>query len=73
MSFSQLTIEKRFFIQKAKDKGLSNKEIAHSLGCHPTTVGRELKRNSKGGHYIVSCKSCICLLTVIVNYRLYFF
>lgn len=51
MSFSQLTIEKRFFIQKAKDKGLSNKEIAHSLGCHPTTVGRELKRNSKGGHY----------------------
>ena len=37
-----------------KSSGVSNKEIARKLGRHPSTIGREIKRNSFKGEYYVS-------------------
>jgi IS30 family transposase len=45
-SYSQLTEEQRYQIYEARTLGLSQTEIAESLGIHKSTVSRELKRNS---------------------------
>ena len=37
-----------------KSEGLSNKDIARRLGRDPSTIGREIKRNSYKGEYYVS-------------------
>jgi len=41
-----LTQEKRYHIEAYKKAGYSNSKIARELGVHPSTIGRELKRNS---------------------------
>jgi len=41
-----LTQEQRYHIEAYKKAGYSNSEIARELGVHPSTIGRELKRNS---------------------------
>jgi IS30 family transposase len=41
-----LTQEQRYHIEAYKKAGYSNAEIARDLGVHPSTIGRELKRNS---------------------------
>ena len=45
-SYSQLTEDQRYQIYEARTQGLSQTEIAESLGIHKSTVSRELKRNS---------------------------
>jgi IS30 family transposase len=35
----------RFSIEAYKKAGYGNSEIAKDLGVHPSTIGRELKRN----------------------------
>lgn len=44
--FKHLTQEQRYHIEAYKKAGYSNSEIARDLGVHPSTIGRELKRNS---------------------------
>ena len=44
--FKHLTQEQRYHIEAYKKAGYRNSEIAKSLGVHPSTIGRELKRNS---------------------------
>jgi len=39
-------MEKRYHIQAYKEAGFSKTEIAKKLNAHPSTIGRELKRNS---------------------------
>jgi IS30 family transposase len=43
---SHLTFEERGFLYRSKKKGKSNTEIAELMGRHPSTIGRELKRNA---------------------------
>lgn len=45
MNYKQLTREERYQIEAYLKTGLSNKEIARHLGKHPSTIGREIKRN----------------------------
>jgi len=44
--FKHLTQEQRYHIEAYKKAGYGNSDIAKDLGVHPSTVGRELKRNS---------------------------
>ena len=44
--FKHLTQEQRYHIEAYKKAGYGNSEIAKDLGVHPSTIGRELKRNS---------------------------
>jgi len=41
-----LTQQQRYHIEAYKKAGYDNSEIARDLGVHPSTIGRELKRNS---------------------------
>jgi transposase, IS30 family len=47
-----LTFLERERISQMHDAGASNEEIAADLGRAPSTVGRELKRNSVAGEYL---------------------
>jgi len=44
--FKHLTQQQRYHIEAYKKAGYGNSEIARDLGVHPSTIGRELKRNS---------------------------
>ncbi|WFE69564.1 IS30 family transposase [Thiomicrospira sp. R3] len=46
MNYKQLTIDERYQIQAYLKIGLSQKEIASHLERHPSTIGREIKRNT---------------------------
>ena len=43
--YNHLTQEQRYYIECGRKRGVSRKQIAQDIGVHPTTVGRELKRN----------------------------
>jgi len=52
MRYHQLTSEERYALSALRRQGLSRAEIGRTLGRHPSTIGRELKRNSrKDGGY----------------------
>ncbi|OQX58111.1 MAG: hypothetical protein B5M52_06010 [Helicobacteraceae bacterium 4484_230] len=46
MSYHHLTIHERYQINAYKRAGFKNCEIAKEINVHPSTIGRELKRNS---------------------------
>ena len=48
---SQLTKEERDLIAQMHHRGALQKDIAAALERHPTTIGRELKRNRVRGEY----------------------
>ncbi len=48
MSYEHLTLEQRYQIAALHSAGSSNKCIAEEIGCHPSTIGRELRRNCSG-------------------------
>lgn len=43
---SHLTFAERGFLYWSQKKGKSNAEIAELMGRHPSTIGREPRRNS---------------------------
>ena len=49
--YSQLAQEQRYQIYAFKKAGWTQKEIAFELGVHPSTVCRELRRNTGGRGY----------------------
>lgn len=50
--YNQLTREQRYGIYLGISEGKTQKAIALQLGVHPSTIGREIKRNSnRFGHY----------------------
>ena len=46
MSYSHFTIEERINIKHLLAKGVSIRQIANELGRSPSSVSREIKRNS---------------------------
>jgi len=44
--YRHLTLDDRIEIELRHDQGETNTEIARRLGVHPSTIGRELRRNS---------------------------
>ena len=44
--YQQLRNEERFYIWQARREGNTQQHIADALGRHPSTIGRELKRNT---------------------------
>jgi IS30 family transposase len=52
MTYRQITSEQRYMLAALRTQGMSASDIAKHLGCHRSTVGREIKRNaSRDGHY----------------------
>lgn len=52
MGYYQITSEERYTISKLRKQGYTNARIAKYLGRHPTSIGREIKRNScNDGYY----------------------
>lgn len=51
MIYTHLSIEQRYKIDVLRQQGLDNSKIAEVIGVHPTTVGREIKRNGRNGRY----------------------
>ena len=45
MKYQQLTEGQRYQIAALRDEGLAQVHIAKTLGVHPSTISRELKRN----------------------------
>jgi len=52
MRYHQLTSEVRYALSALRRQGLSQAAIGRALGRHPSTIGRELQRNSRsdGGY-----------------------
>jgi IS30 family transposase len=50
--YSQLDLDERIELSRLDEAGIAQSEIARIMGRHPSTIGRELKRNSlpKGGY-----------------------
>lgn len=46
MSYRQLTEQDRITIWSLKREGKSQADIARKLGCHRSTISRELRRNN---------------------------
>ena len=44
--YAQLIQDQQYTIEKLLAAGWSNREIAEHVGVHPSTIGRELKRNT---------------------------
>lgn len=44
--YKQLSSEQRYIISYLLNQGKSQKEVAEAVGCHKSTIYRELKRNS---------------------------
>lgn len=52
MTYDQLTSEQRYTISILLQQGMKQKYIAKAIKVSPSTISRELKRNSgKQGHY----------------------
>ncbi|MBS0554764.1 MAG: IS30 family transposase, partial [Proteobacteria bacterium] len=51
MNYRHLTLEQRYQIAALRRAGFSQKDCAREIGCHPSTVSRELRRNGKGTAY----------------------
>jgi transposase, IS30 family len=45
MTYRQITSEQRYMLAALRTQGLRSSAIAQILGCHRSTIGRELKRN----------------------------
>jgi IS30 family transposase len=45
MKYKQLTLKERYHIYALREKGCTQKEIALSIGVHPSTISREIRRN----------------------------
>ena len=46
MSYTHLSEKERYHIELEIKKGISQKDIAETLGRHPSTISREIKRNT---------------------------
>lgn len=60
-TYRQLTSGERYAIAALKRQGCTKAEIANELGRHPSTIGRELRRNERsGGAYVAFVAEQMC-------------
>ncbi len=45
MKYKQLTLKERYHISTLLKRGWKQKDIAKSIGVHPSTICREVQRN----------------------------
>lgn len=57
MSYTELSIEERVTIQIGQYQNLSQREIARLLGRSPSTISRELRRNTAPTEGYAACKA----------------
>ena len=50
--YQQLTQEPRYQISALRKAGMSLRSIAKEVGCHFSTISRELRRNATGANYL---------------------
>lgn len=50
MSYKHLTLEERYHIEAYKEAGYKQNDIAKKIGVNPSTISRELKKNSTKVH-----------------------
>ncbi|AMO58421.1 hypothetical protein GZ77_19120 [Endozoicomonas montiporae] len=55
MSYRQLTEQDRITIWSLRREGKSQADIARKLGCHRSTISRELRRNNTLSGYDARC------------------
>src|SRR5437868_1061727 len=60
MTYTQLTREERYQIQALKDLGLSRAAIARKLSRAPSTIAREIRRNSPSPCLYVAERAMKC-------------
>lgn len=59
--YRQLTSGERYVIAALKRQGFTKAEMARVLGRHPSTIGRELRRNERsGGAYVAFVAEQMC-------------
>ena len=51
--YTHLTTDERVILMLMQGQGLSLRSISRHLGRHPSTLSRELRRNSPTRHYNV--------------------
>ena len=51
MSYCHFSLVERSQIELMHKQGLSQAEMARALGRHPSSIGRELRRNGKANGY----------------------
>lgn len=51
MSYKQLTQDQRYVISALEKRNCNQNEIADEVDVNPSTISRELRRNSEDGHY----------------------
>ena len=60
-TYRQLTSGERYALAALKRQGCTKAEMARVLGRHPSTIGRELRRNERsGGAYVASVADQMC-------------
>ena len=47
--YHQLTSEERYALSTLRKQGFTQGAMARALGRHPSTISRELRRNSSAG------------------------
>lgn len=57
MSYRQLSLDERYQLQAFVRLGISQTAMARQLGRHPSTISRELRRNTPEAHYGVPYKA----------------
>jgi len=60
MAYKQLTRDQRYLIYGLWRSGHSQTEIARELGVHKSTIGREIKRNSRWNGYYPEQAQAFC-------------
>lgn len=59
--YNQLTSGERYALAALKRQGFTKAEMARVLGRHPSTIGRELRRNERsGGAYVAFVADQMC-------------
>jgi len=54
MNYRHLSLEQRYQIAALHRSGVSQRHSAALIGCHPSTISRELRRNRRGALYVGS-------------------
>ena len=59
--YKQLALNERYVIYTLCQESFCQQQIAGKLGVHPSTVGQELRRNSRGYKYDPEKAHCLAL------------